>query len=278
MKKEKFLKEHNMSEEQFSGKEKIEGSLDLRSLTSIPEGFNPTVGGYLYLGSLTSIPEGFNPTVGGYLDLRSLTSIPEGFNPTVGGDLVWKNGQKRIGAQVPPKPRVEVNRNFFWENEHGKFALIDGIFCEILNDKKASIETLSDIPVTECKVYSAKKIGKPDKFFIVGRGNHYAHGSDLRKAFSDLEFKIISEKLKSEPIAADTELDVKHYRLITGACDMGCRSFLESNKIPFRVIDDETVFVDKQGNPAKMKAKDLLPLLEKSDAYGLSKFKQLITF
>ncbi|MGV6830344.1 MAG: hypothetical protein ACWA5P_02120, partial [bacterium] len=30
--------------------------------------------------SLTSIPEGFNPTVGGSLDLRSLTSIPEGFN------------------------------------------------------------------------------------------------------------------------------------------------------------------------------------------------------
>ena len=29
------------------------GSLDLSSLTSIPEGFNPTVGGWLYLSSLT---------------------------------------------------------------------------------------------------------------------------------------------------------------------------------------------------------------------------------
>jgi hypothetical protein len=82
-----FCKEHNITENQFKGIDKIEGNLDLRSLTSIPEGFNPTVGGYLDLRSLTSIPEGFNPTVGGSLDLRSLTSIPEGFNPTVGNSL-----------------------------------------------------------------------------------------------------------------------------------------------------------------------------------------------
>jgi hypothetical protein len=102
-----FCKEHNITENQFKGINKIEGNLDLGSLTSIPEGFNPTVGGNLclhslksipegfnptvdgdlYLGSLTSIPEGFNPTVGGWLDLHSLISIPEGFNPTVGGNL-----------------------------------------------------------------------------------------------------------------------------------------------------------------------------------------------
>ncbi|MBO7217728.1 MAG: hypothetical protein J6V50_03410, partial [Clostridia bacterium] len=79
-----FIKKYNLTEEQFSGKEEIDSWLDLSSLTSIPEGFNPTVGGSLDLSSLTSIPEGFNPTVGGWLDLSSLTSIPEGFNPTVG--------------------------------------------------------------------------------------------------------------------------------------------------------------------------------------------------
>ena len=75
-----FLKKYNLTENQFLGKEEISGSLNLDSLTSIPEGFNPTVGYSLYLDSLTSIPEGFNPTVGGSLYLRSLTSIPEGFN------------------------------------------------------------------------------------------------------------------------------------------------------------------------------------------------------
>ena len=72
MKKEimDFCKKNNITSDQFFGKEKIGGDLDL--------------------GSLTSIPEGFNPTVGGDLDLRSLTSIPEGFNPTVGGTCTWE--------------------------------------------------------------------------------------------------------------------------------------------------------------------------------------------
>jgi len=87
MTREEFCKEYNLTEEQFFGKEEIKGDLDLSSLTSIPEGFNPNVGGGLYLDSLTYIPEGFNPTVGSHLYLNKLTSIPEGFNPTVGGYL-----------------------------------------------------------------------------------------------------------------------------------------------------------------------------------------------
>ena len=52
-----------LTDDQFYGKEKIEGGLILSSLTSIPKGFNPEVGGSLELDSLTSIPEGFNPVV-----------------------------------------------------------------------------------------------------------------------------------------------------------------------------------------------------------------------
>jgi hypothetical protein len=82
-----FCKKHNITENQFKGIDKIGGSLDLRSLTSIPEGFNPTVGGDLDLRSLSSIPEGFNPTVGNDLILCKITSIPDTFNPTVGNCL-----------------------------------------------------------------------------------------------------------------------------------------------------------------------------------------------
>ena len=46
-----FCSKANITINQFYGKEKINGSLDLRSLTSIPEGFNPTVGGCLDLRS-----------------------------------------------------------------------------------------------------------------------------------------------------------------------------------------------------------------------------------
>ena len=44
-----FCKEHNITENQFKGIDKIEGDLYLSSLTSIPDTFNPTVGGGLWL-------------------------------------------------------------------------------------------------------------------------------------------------------------------------------------------------------------------------------------
>ena len=49
------------------------------------------IGGSLYLRSLTSIPEGFNPTVGGYLDLRSnLKSETKTYNLNI---LSWQHGK-----------------------------------------------------------------------------------------------------------------------------------------------------------------------------------------
>jgi len=251
----------------------VGGDLYLSSLTSIPEGFNPTVGGYLYLSSLTSIPEGFNPTVGGDLDLSSLTSIPEGFNPTVGGDLYYKGGSKRIGAAVN---EIMVNRNYFWEKNNKRYAIIDGIFCEILKEQTYVVEG------HDHAIYSAKKVNKEKYFFIVGRNGYYAHAEDLHQAFDDLSFKIASEQLKKEPITADTLIDVKHYRLITGSCDMGCRDFLQRNNLPYKVVksgeQEQTVFCDENGNPTKMKASDLLPLLKKNNAYGLERFMKLVTF
>lgn len=40
-----FCERYDITEDQFYGEAKIGGSLDLGSVTSIPEGFNPTVGG-----------------------------------------------------------------------------------------------------------------------------------------------------------------------------------------------------------------------------------------
>ena len=86
-KQKRKIGDYELTEDEFCGETKIEGDLDLRSLTHSHVGFNPTVGGDLDLESLTSIPRGSDPTVEGVLDLSALTSIPEGFNPTVGGSL-----------------------------------------------------------------------------------------------------------------------------------------------------------------------------------------------
>jgi len=95
MTKQEFLKKTGLTEEQFSGKEMYQGSLDLRSLTSIPEGFNPTVGNYL--------------------DLRSLTSIPEGF--------------KKADFEQKEIPLME------WKKGGKHFILADGVFSEVVKKK-----------------------------------------------------------------------------------------------------------------------------------------------
>jgi len=116
MTKEKFLeycKEqgYNLTDDQFSGKERIDCTLYLDSLTSIPKGFNPVVGGDLYLDSLTSIPKGFNPEVGGNLWLDSLTSIPKGFNPIVRIDL----SLNRL-TSIPEGFNPEVKGNLYLDS------------------------------------------------------------------------------------------------------------------------------------------------------------------
>jgi len=76
-----------------------------------------------------------------------------------------------------------------------------------------------------------------------------------------LQFKIVSEKLKNEPIKEDTIITIQYYRLVTGACEIGAKSFQEQH-----------------GLKNEYTAKDLLPILEKNNAYGIERFKKLLTF
>jgi len=213
------------------------------------------IGGSLYLRSLTAIPDGFNPTVGGYLYLGSLTAIPDGFNPTVGGYLYLGSSLKSKYTKIDSSTHV-----FTWQDE--RFIRVDGILCEVLikrrNDRKVKI------------AWSV------EESWLTTDGKYWSHGKTLKEAKSDLQFKVISEKLKSEPINADTEVTVAHYRAISGACDFGVRNWLQSNGIPFKVekIGDKDRTVEEK----PMKAKEVLELLRKTNAYGLERFEKLITF
>ena len=105
------------------------------------------------------------------------------------------------------------------------------------------------------------KLVKQTTIYLASKDEFFAHGKTIKKAVEDLQFKLISEKLKKEPIKKDTILTIKYYRLLTGACELGVKEWMRSNKI-------------EEG----IKAIDLLPILEKTNAYGLSKFKQLISW
>ena len=221
MNKQEFKKRFNLTEKQYIGIDPIEGSLDLSSLTSITEGFNPTVGGSLYLSSLTSITEGFNPTVGGYLDLESLTSIPEGFDISD-----YENQTTTI---------------FYWQN--GKYISVDSLFCEVIKKKG--------------NVFKCKKINQEDYFYIVTDGNgKYAHGYTIKEAKEDLIYKI-SERNKEDfkHLSLDSVLSfnkmIECYRTITGACSFGVKDFVESNDIKKKAYSIKEVIEmteNKHGN------------------------------
>lgn len=271
-----FCKNNRITEKQFWGLERIEGDLDLHSLTSLPKFFNPNiggtldlsgatylpegfkinVGGSLYLHSLTSLPKGFSanvggslyldrvkslpedfsPVVGGGLDLRSLTSLPAGFSPVVGGSLFLKNGRiERINSKT--KKIIEFS--------NGKYIKCDGIFTEVISKKK--------------NIYKVKQINQEKEFFLIVDGEFSAHGDTLKEAKKDLEFKILQDKMKKEPIYPDTVISVDRYRAITGACTHGVQMWLQENKITEK----------------EMKAKDLFPLLQETNAYGFDSFSKL---
>ena len=214
-----FCKEHNITEEQFYGKEVISGGLDLRSVTTVPDGFNPTVGGDLDLRGVTTVPDGFNPTVGGGLDLLGVTTVPDGFNPTVGGDLYLRSVttvpdgfNPTVGKKVP-NPRLE------WQD--GKYICADGILTEVVS-KRAN-------------VYRVRKIARKEIEYLItdGQGN-YAHGTTLKEAKEDLVYKITDRK-KSDYEHLSLTDTITHedgitcYRVITGACSIGARDFVENH-------------------------------------------------
>jgi hypothetical protein len=227
----------------------VGGDLELDSVTELPAGFNPTVGGDLYLPSVTELPAGFNPTVGGGLYLPSVTELPAGFNPTVGGNLYIKGRWREYHTLNP-------NKILSWQN--GKYIKADGIFTEVIHRRG--------------NVYKVKRMNDAKESYLVTNGEFNAHGDTIKSAQSDLNFKIMAEKLKSEPIAPDTELTVMYYRTLTGACDAGCREWMQSNQIPYTIEAGKTVEI----NP--MTARELLPILEKTKPYGFEKFKELLTF
>jgi hypothetical protein len=190
--------------------------------------------------SITSLPD--NLQVGRYLDLEgtSITSLPD--NLQVGRSLDLR------GTSITKKEVLKpiTNLMFF---EKGNYILADCLFTKILSKKG--------------NIYKVKEIGKSKQFYLVTDGKFtHSHGDTLKKAKSDFEFKIISEKLKKEPINADTIIDINYYRLVTGACELGVKQWIESNNISVE----------------KMRADKLLPILEKTNAYGIDIFKQLINF
>jgi hypothetical protein len=66
------------------------------------------------------------------------------------------------------------------------------------------------------------------------------------------------------------EVSVELYRVITGACYNGIESWMKNQNLEYKIENEKPVLV----NP--LKVKDVYELLEKTNAYGFDRFKELV--
>ena len=193
-------------------------------------------------------------TINGTLDLRALTLCDKDFlkGTTINGNLYLES----LTSCDKDFLKGNVAQLQSGYNKEKKYCFFDNILSKV---NSISIKKGYTIYTTPFE-------------FIIQKGDYTAHANNIKKGIQDLEFKIISEKLKHEPINCDTLITVKHYHLLTGACDNGIRNWMQSYNIEFKIVDGKTVEV----NP--IVAKELYAILEKSNAYGFEKFKKLVTF
>ena len=209
-----FCKKYNITEEQFYGSEKINGDLDLNSLKSIPEGFNPTVGRDLYLFSLELIPEGFNPTVGGSLYLNSLKS-----NYT------------------------ELSENYLFSWQNGKYIKIDEIFSEVIQ-KRGNVWKLKKINKNE--FFYCISDGN-----IYAHGNTI---KEAKQDLLFKKYKRNPEQYKELNLNSILTFDesIICYRVITGACQFGTNDFLlnklKEKKKEYSIQEIITLTAGEYGN------------------------------
>jgi len=265
-----YLRSLQTCDKDFLKDTTINGDLDLRSLQSCDKDFlkYTIINGDLYLSSLQTCDKDFlkYTIINGDLDLSSLQSCDKDFlkYTTINSDLDLSSLQScdkdflkyttinsdlyLSSLQTCDKEilRKNVKQLKLGYNKKGSYCYFDGILSKV-------------IAVTEKKGYT---IFTTPFEFIVKKGRYTAHGKSVKEAIKDVEFKAITQKLKKAPIKEDTIINIQYYRTITGACEQGCRSWINRNNIEVTEI----------------KAKDLLPLLEKANAYGLNKFKKLITW
>jgi hypothetical protein len=200
-----------------------------------------SVGGNLYIESNVTLPK--LSSVGGNLYIQSNVTLDAPKLSSVGGNL-----------------SIESNVTF-------KNPLTKGLKYKSVDRSLFVIE--SEKTSKGIKIYSGYNIfgikkGKAEKkyCYVAENGEYFAHGETVKKAIQDLQLKLISEKLKNEPIKKDTVIDIKYYRLITGACEIGVKEWMKHNDM----------------KKESYTASELLPILKKTNAYGLEKFKSLITF
>ena len=179
-------------------------------ITSLPE--NLTVGVWLDLSGtlITSLP--YNLTVGGSLYIRGtkITSLPD--NLTVGGEIISDGGKIKNSGHY--------KRLQHGDYVEGKYLFADHILTHVKRAKK----------IGEYIFY----VGKIPSKNVAFDGEYYAHCKTFSDGVRDIEFKRASDRGSDQyrSLTLDSEVSkdeaITMYRVITGACQQGTDSFVNS--------------------------------------------------
>ena len=116
---------------------------------------------------------------------------------------------------------TRVQKSFCWQN--GKYRKIDGIFCEVLSEKRNILKVKIGLKIT----------------YIFVKDDIYAHGYTVRQAYLDWLFKtsdrdVTQYKNLDKNEVKDLNYWIIAYRTITGACSFGTNEYLENNKDKYK--------------------------------------------
>jgi hypothetical protein len=185
-----------------------------------------TIGDYLDLTGCT-LPDNLvlPTTIGGSLYLTGCTLPDNLVLPTTIGGSLYLTGctlPDKVTAQLPILQHQNIPF-MKWGKGNGDFVLADGKFSEVISKKG--------------NVWRLKDVGKKNEYFLVTDGNgKYAHGDTIKEAKADLIYKN-SERNKDDFKGMDVNEKLPYakcievYRVITGACQQGVKSFIESAEI-----------------------------------------------
>jgi len=138
--------------------------------------------------------------------------------------------EKGIKYQLPPyniKGYIKDGYYYLEDKKQYKAIVADGILSEIMSEKKNK----------DLTVYKVKNYGETETTYLIKQetpeGDIYSHGQTLKNAKDSLIYKISSRDTSQyENLTVDDtvtfEEAIKMYRAITGACEFGVKSFVET--------------------------------------------------
>jgi hypothetical protein len=147
---------------------------------------------------------------------------------TIGNGFLYYN-ESLTSIELPNV--TTIGHGFLFHNESliinkGEIVNNDGIPVFVKSRKTRGEFTI-------IKGSACKKDGEETCLAI--RDKYSAHGKSIEKAIEDCNFKFLQSTIDVEKYAKEVKekgvMTIQDYRLLTGACEQGCKMFLSQNNL-----------------------------------------------